>query len=102
MKSVGEAMSIGRTFAEALQKAARSLETGKDGLVSLLDRVEYRALDFNPSTSAISSTKRRPWRNLRPKLPQATNEELLAALRRLSVSGPPSACSTSSMPCDSG
>ena len=37
MKSVGEVMSIGRTFCEALQKAARSLETGKDGLVSLLD-----------------------------------------------------------------
>ena len=31
MKSVGEAMSIGRTFCEALQKAARSLETGKIG-----------------------------------------------------------------------
>ena len=31
MKSVGEAMSIGRTFCESLQKAARSLETGKDG-----------------------------------------------------------------------
>jgi carbamoyl-phosphate synthase large subunit len=44
MKSVGEVMSIGRTFCEALQKAARSLETGKDGLVSLLDRVDYRAL----------------------------------------------------------
>jgi carbamoyl-phosphate synthase large subunit len=36
MKSVGEAMAIGRTFCEALQKAARSLETGKDGLSSLL------------------------------------------------------------------
>src|SRR4029079_9418441 len=44
MKSVGEAMSIGRTFPEALQKAARSLETGKQGLVSLLDRVDYRVL----------------------------------------------------------
>jgi carbamoyl-phosphate synthase large subunit len=44
MKSVGEVMSIGRTFCEALQKAARSLETGKDGLVSLLDRVDYRLL----------------------------------------------------------
>jgi carbamoyl-phosphate synthase large subunit len=44
MKSVGEVMSIGRTFCEALQKAARSLETGKDGLVSLLDRVDYRTL----------------------------------------------------------
>ena len=44
MKSVGEVMSIGRTFCEALQKAARSLETSKDGLVSLLDHVDYRAL----------------------------------------------------------
>ena len=32
MKSVGEVMAIGRTFAEALQKACRSLETGRDGL----------------------------------------------------------------------
>jgi carbamoyl-phosphate synthase large subunit len=31
MKSVGEVMAIGRTFREALQKAARSLETGRDG-----------------------------------------------------------------------
>ncbi len=31
MKSVGEAMSIGRTFKEALQKAMRSLETGSYG-----------------------------------------------------------------------
>ncbi|MDR3460745.1 MAG: carbamoyl-phosphate synthase large subunit [Beijerinckiaceae bacterium] len=32
MKSVGEAMAIGRTFAESLQKALRSLETGLMGL----------------------------------------------------------------------
>ncbi|MBP8107621.1 MAG: carbamoyl-phosphate synthase large subunit, partial [Caldilineaceae bacterium] len=32
MKSVGEAMSIGRTFKEALQKGVRSLEIGRDGL----------------------------------------------------------------------
>ncbi len=31
MKSVGEAMAIGRTFAEAWQKAWRSLETGRAG-----------------------------------------------------------------------
>ncbi len=34
MRSVGEAMSIGRTFPEALQKALRSLETGHLGLNS--------------------------------------------------------------------
>lgn len=33
MKSVGEAMSIGRTFKEALQKGLRSLEVGRSGLV---------------------------------------------------------------------
>jgi carbamoyl-phosphate synthase large subunit len=44
MKSVGEAMSMGRTFGEALQKAARSLETGRDGLASLVGRVDYRTL----------------------------------------------------------
>src|ERR1700742_1717487 len=32
MKSVGEAMAIGRTFGESLQKALRSLETGLTGL----------------------------------------------------------------------
>ena len=32
MKSVGEAMSIGRSFAEALQKGLRSMETGLAGL----------------------------------------------------------------------
>jgi carbamoyl-phosphate synthase large subunit len=31
MKSVGEAMAIGRTFQESMQKALRSLETGFDG-----------------------------------------------------------------------
>ena len=32
MKSVGEAMAVGRNFAEALQKGLRSLETGLSGL----------------------------------------------------------------------
>ncbi len=32
MKSVGEAMAIGRTFQESLQKALRSLETGLNGM----------------------------------------------------------------------
>src|SRR5258708_392546 len=31
MKSVGEAMAIGRTFKEAFQKALRALETGRPG-----------------------------------------------------------------------
>src|SRR5690606_25851345 len=32
MKSVGEAMSMGRSFQESLQKALRSMETGLTGL----------------------------------------------------------------------
>ncbi|MEM9071335.1 MAG: carbamoyl-phosphate synthase large subunit [Myxococcota bacterium] len=44
MKSVGEAMAIGKTFKQALQKAARSLEIGRDGVESLLDSIDYREL----------------------------------------------------------
>lgn len=36
MKSVGEVMGIGRTFQSSLQKAIRSLEIGRDGLVSFI------------------------------------------------------------------
>ena len=41
MKSVGEVMAIGRTFAESLQKALRGLETGLSGL----DEVEIEGGD---------------------------------------------------------
>ena len=41
MQSVGEAMAIGRTFKEALQKGLRSLETGFTGL----DKVGERKID---------------------------------------------------------
>lgn len=37
MKSVGEVMAIGRCFEEALQKAIRMLDKGKDGLVANRD-----------------------------------------------------------------
>ena len=37
MKSVGEVMSIGRTFQESLQKALRGLEVGKNGLDPIID-----------------------------------------------------------------
>jgi len=40
MKSVGEAMAIGRTFQESLQKALRSLETGRDGLNEILQEAD--------------------------------------------------------------
>ena len=41
MKSVGEVMAIGRTFAESLQKALRGLETGLAGL----DEIEIQGAD---------------------------------------------------------
>ena len=37
IKSVGEAMAVGRTFQESLQKALRSLETGLSGLDEIVD-----------------------------------------------------------------
>jgi carbamoyl-phosphate synthase large subunit len=41
MKSVGEAMSMGRTFKESVQKALRSLETGLSGF----DEIDIAGLD---------------------------------------------------------
>jgi len=48
MKSVGEAMSIGRTFQESVQKALRSLETDRDGFNEILegDDPETRMADL--------------------------------------------------------
>ena len=53
MKSVGEAMAIGRTFNESLQKALRSLETGRYGFGC--DRTETL-----PSIPQIRSSLRTP------------------------------------------
>ncbi len=49
MKSVGEAMAIGRTFAESVQKALRSLETGLTGF----DEIEL-ADDVNSIRAALA------------------------------------------------
>jgi carbamoyl-phosphate synthase large subunit len=49
MKSVGEAMAIGRTFRESLQKALRSLETGCTGL----DEVAIEGLGQGDDKNAI-------------------------------------------------
>jgi carbamoyl-phosphate synthase large subunit len=81
MKSVGEVMSIGRTFCEALQKAARSLETGKDGVVSLLGSADYRSLaeprrqmDLSMEAPDVESPKEGP---------PATRDEIRKALEKL-------------------
>ena len=56
MKSVGEAMAIGRTFKEALQKGLRSLETGWSGLDNHpLDELPLSEL---PSKLSIPNVKR--------------------------------------------
>jgi carbamoyl-phosphate synthase large subunit len=49
MKSVGEAMAIGRTFVESLQKALRSLETGLSGL----DEIEIEGLGHGEDRAAL-------------------------------------------------
>jgi carbamoyl-phosphate synthase large subunit len=55
MKSVGEAMAVGRTFQESLQKALRSLETGLCGL----DPIEIEGLgsgdDINAYRRALAA-----------------------------------------------
>ena len=53
MKSVGEAMSIGRTFKEALQKGLRSMEIGAPGL-------GYNFRADQPSREAILEALHRP------------------------------------------
>ncbi|HEX8950011.1 MAG TPA: carbamoyl-phosphate synthase large subunit, partial [Dissulfurispiraceae bacterium] len=54
MKSVGEVMSIGRTFKESLQKALRSLEIGSAGLEPLeADAGEIRAKLRTPNADRI-------------------------------------------------
>jgi carbamoyl-phosphate synthase large subunit len=49
MKSVGEVMAIGRTFAESLQKALRGLETGLTGL----DDVTFEGLGAGDDKNVI-------------------------------------------------
>jgi carbamoyl-phosphate synthase large subunit len=56
MKSVGEAMAIGRTFAESLQKALRSLETGLTGL----DDIELPGLGQGDDKNVIRAALGRP------------------------------------------
>jgi carbamoyl-phosphate synthase large subunit len=56
MKSVGEAMSIGRTFNEAMQKALRSLEVGLSGF----DEVEIEGLGQGDDRNAIRAALAAP------------------------------------------
>ncbi|WP_417832470.1 carbamoyl-phosphate synthase large subunit [Terasakiella sp.] len=56
MKSVGEAMSIGRTFQESLQKGLRSMETGLTGL----NEVEIEGADGPDGKMAVIRELQKP------------------------------------------
>jgi carbamoyl-phosphate synthase large subunit len=82
MKSVGEAMAIGRTFNESLQKALRSLETGLDGL----DEIEIDGLGKGDDKNAIRAAIGTPMADRLLKVGQAmrlgfTNEEIHASCK---------------------
>ena len=81
MKSVGEVMSIGRTFTEALQKAARSLEIGRAGLETLIGRVDYRliAAPKKARDLGMEAAEVEPPRTLPPPSPAET----VAAVERV-------------------
>ncbi len=67
MKSVGEVMAIGRTFAESLQKALRGLETGLSGL----DDVAFEGLGQGDDKNVIRAALGRPTPDRLLKVAQA-------------------------------
>jgi len=80
MKSVGEAMAIGRSFPESLQKALRSLETGLNGL----DEIEIEGLGKGDDRNAIKAALGRPTPDRLLKVAQAmrlgtSNDEIHAS-----------------------
>ncbi len=82
MKSVGEAMAIGRTFQESLQKALRSLETGLTGL----DEIVIEGLGQGDDKNAIRAALGTPSQDGLLRVAQAmrlgfTNEEIHAACK---------------------
>jgi carbamoyl-phosphate synthase large subunit len=76
MKSVGEAMSIGRTFKEAFLKGMRSLELGKEGL--LFSRPNHRAERPRPDDETDDEDVQ-----LRRKLIVPTDRRMWALFRAL-------------------
>ncbi len=70
MKSVGEAMAIGRNFAESLQKALRSMETGLTGL----DDVVFEGLGQGDDKNVIRAALGRPTPDRVLKIAQALRE----------------------------
>ena len=74
MKSVGETMAIGRTFAESLQKGLRSLDTGLDGL----DEIEIEGLGVGDDMNVLRAALGRP-----------TPDRLLVVAQALRLGVPP-------------
>ena len=73
MKSVGEAMAIGRTFQESLQKALRSLETGLTGLdeIAIEGFDAAKGIDDTDNKAAIRAALGTPTPDRLLKLAQA-------------------------------
>jgi carbamoyl-phosphate synthase large subunit len=67
MKSVGEVMAIGRNFAESLQKALASMETGLTGL----DEIEIEGLGKGDDKNAIKAALGTPTPDRLLKVAQA-------------------------------
>ncbi len=74
MKSVGEAMAIGRTFQESLQKALRSLETGLTGLDEIA--IEGLGKDESEDRAAIRAALGSPTPDRLLKIAQAMRHGL--------------------------
>src|SRR5436309_7681233 len=74
MKSVGEAMAIGRTFQESLQKALRSLETGLTGLDEVT--IEGVGRDESENRAAIRAALGSPTPDRLLKIAQAMRHGL--------------------------
>jgi carbamoyl-phosphate synthase large subunit len=111
MRAVGEVMSIGKTYKEALQKAIRSLETGRyglgfakdfnarslDELMALLKEptserqfIMYEALRKGATTEALHArTYIKPWFIEQMRELVQLEEEILAWRRSRPVAGPP-------------
>ncbi|MFK8001518.1 MAG: carbamoyl-phosphate synthase large subunit [Polyangiales bacterium] len=83
MKSVGEAMAIGRTFKESFQKAARSLEIGRDGLDTRRDEVDYRELAGQVRRLQDDGEAMPASAKPSEDVPAATDEEAREAIRQL-------------------
>ena len=86
MQSVGEAMAIGRTFPESLQKALRSLEIGRAGLNADPAESAYRSMtDAEVLEAAATATPERIFHVAEALRRGVTIDELAAATQRRRV-----------------